>query len=121
MNTASHRIGRRVGLAWLALMVLLASTLGLAHVPLGVFNLWIGLAIAALKAAIVLGLFMHLARGPVLIRVATIASAATLATLFALSSVDYATRRVEGAPMQQPQQHPPLRDAGPGSPPRGPR
>jgi cytochrome c oxidase subunit 4 len=113
--TDASRLHRRVGLAWLGLMALLAATLGLAHVPLGAWNLWIGLAIAALKATIVLALFMHVARGPVLIRMGCIVGAATLAILFVLSGVDYSTRQDETAAMQQPQQHPPLREAGHGA------
>jgi hypothetical protein len=73
----------------------------------------IGLAIAALKSALVLGLFMGLGRGAALARVAAAVAAGTLALLVGLGSVDYATRITEPVAMQQPQQLRPLRQGGP--------
>ena len=78
--------------AWLALLVLLALTCGSAYVHLGALNLVTNLAIAAAKAAIVLVLFMQVARGPVMVRVAALAGVAWLAVLVSLSLLDLALR-----------------------------
>jgi len=103
---------RRVGLAWALLLALLLTSLGSAYVPLGGFNPAIGLLIAAIKSAIVVVLFMRLGRGPALARLAAAVAVATLALLFTLSGVDFATRSSEPASMQQPQQLRPLRAGG---------
>ncbi len=104
---------RRIGMAWAALLALLLLSLGSAYLPLGRLNLVIGLAIAALKSALVLGLFMGLGRSTALARVAAAVAAGTLALLFGLGSVDFATRAMEPSTMQQPQQLRPLRQGGP--------
>jgi hypothetical protein len=57
---------------------------------------------------------MGLGRSASLARVATAVAAGTLALLFGLSSVDFATRVMEPAAMQQPQQLRPLRQGGSG-------
>ncbi|WP_427913525.1 cytochrome C oxidase subunit IV family protein [Ramlibacter sp. MMS24-I3-19] len=103
MNELRRR-GLRLGAAWVALLVLMLSSLGSAYLPLGPWNLVVGVAIATLKSAIVLWLFMGLVRAPATLRLAAALGFATLALLFALSSVDYATRDVHPAPMQQPTQ-----------------
>lgn len=93
-----------IAVAWLALVALMLASLASAYVPLGAWNLVIGVAIATLKSAIVLAVFMGLARGPALLRVVAALGFAGLALLFTLSGVDYATRAVSPAPMQQPAQ-----------------
>ncbi|MDZ5457354.1 cytochrome C oxidase subunit IV family protein [Azohydromonas lata] len=105
---------RRIGMAWAALLALLLLSLGSAYLPLGRLNVAIGLAIAALKSALVLALFMGLGRSAALARVAAAVAAGTLALLFGLGSVDYATRVTEPAAMQPPQQLRPLRQGGSG-------
>lgn len=45
---------------WAVLMVLTVVTVAVTHFDLGAFNLWIALAIAAVKASFVLLYFMHL-------------------------------------------------------------
>ena len=50
-------------MVWLALMALLALTAGSSFVPLGTFNVVVNFTIAAIKAALVLVFFMHVARG----------------------------------------------------------
>jgi cytochrome c oxidase subunit 4 len=93
-----------IALAWAALIALMLTSLGSAYVPLGRWNLVIGVVIAAIKSMIVLFVFMGLVRGPAVLRLAAAIGLATLVLLFALSGVDYATRSVEPAAMQQPQQ-----------------
>jgi cytochrome c oxidase subunit 4 len=111
-DDALARRVRRLALAWTALLALMLTSLGSAYLPLGRWNVVIGLAIAALKCAIVLQSFMSLRRAHALLRVAAAAGVFTLALLFGLSEVDYATRPADPAAMQQPQQLGPLRQGG---------
>jgi cytochrome c oxidase subunit 4 len=97
-------MSRRILLAWLALLILMLASLASAYVPLGPWNLVTGVAIAFLKALIVLTVFMGLLHAPALLRIIAVLGSAMLALLFTLSSVDYATREQEAKPMQQPQQ-----------------
>ena len=93
MNDADfRRHARGLLLAWIALLALMAASLGGAFVPLGTGNLVLGLAIALVKAGIVVVLFMGFARAGVAVRLAAGVALATFALLLALSSVDYATR-----------------------------
>ena len=112
MNSLRRR-GLRLGAAWVALLALMLTSLGSAYLPLGPWNLVVGLAIATCKSLIVLWLFMGLVRAPATLRLAAALGFATLSLLFALSSVDYATREVHPAPLQQPRQ---LHPAGTGGP-----
>lgn len=79
-------------LTWLALLALVAATLGLAYVPMGPFNVVVALVISAIKTALVVVVFMKLFRAAVLTRVAAAAGLFWLAFLFALSGTDYLTR-----------------------------
>ncbi|MBP2292634.1 cytochrome C oxidase subunit IV family protein [Azospirillum rugosum] len=83
---------RALVLTWLALLGLVALTLGLAYVPLGRMGIVVALAIAAVKAGLVVTLFMKLFRGPVLARVAAGAGLFWLAILFSLAATDYLAR-----------------------------
>jgi cytochrome c oxidase subunit IV len=79
-------------LSWAALMVLLGSTLGLAFVPMGSFNIVVALAIATMKALIVFAVFMELWTGPSLRWVFAGAGFFWLMIMFFLSEADYLTR-----------------------------
>ena len=79
-------------LVWLALLALLALTAGSSYVPLGTFNVVANFAIAAVKAALVLVFFMHVARGEVAVRIAAAAGLLWLGFLFALSFIDILAR-----------------------------
>lgn len=94
----------RVLVAWIALIVLMLTSLASAYLPLGQWNLVVGLAIALIKSLIVFVVFMGLRRSPALLRIAAAIGFAMLALLFSLSGVDYATRATQRAPMQQPEQ-----------------
>jgi cytochrome c oxidase subunit 4 len=94
----------RVLFAWIALIALMLTSLASAYMPLGPWNLVVGIVIAAIKSLIVLTVFMELRRAPALLRIAAAIGFAMLALLFSLSGVDYATRETQRAPMQQPQQ-----------------
>jgi cytochrome c oxidase subunit 4 len=94
----------RIIIAWAALLALMLTSLASAYVPLGPWNLVAGVGIAAVKASIVLFVFMGLSRAPAVLRLCAALGFATLALLFALSGVDYATRTTHTASVQQPQQ-----------------
>lgn len=84
---------------WLALMVLLALTTGIAFIPLGEANLFISLAIAATKALLVLIIFMELKGSSSLIRAAAASGFFWLMIMIALTTADYAHRTDQRAPI----------------------
>lgn len=77
---------------WLGLCLLLAATCSVAYVPLGAANLPISLAIAAIKAALVGGIFMRLRTSTPLERLAAFIGPAWIVIMFLLLFADYATR-----------------------------
>ena len=77
---------------WAALLVLLGITFGAAYLPLGPFNVVVGLIIAAIKASLVGLLFMNLKRSGPLMRLAAAAGFFWLVILFALTLSDVLTR-----------------------------
>jgi cytochrome c oxidase subunit IV len=83
---------RSLVLTWIALLGLLAATLALAYVPMGIYNTVAGLGISAIKAALVVVLFMKLLDTSPIVRVAAAAGLFWLAFLFALTATDYMTR-----------------------------
>ena len=104
--SALKRRGLQALATWAALLVLMLTSLGSAYLPLGPWNLVIGLAIAAIKSLLVLWLFMGLVRAPATLRLAAALGFAVLALLFSLSGVDWATRDVHPAAVQQPRPGP---------------
>jgi cytochrome c oxidase subunit IV len=96
MKTSAYAIWRRNILVWAALLALLVLTFGVAHIPLGIGNLVTGLAIAAVKAGLVVTIFMGLRRADSLIRLASAAGAFWLIFLFALTLTDVIARLVNG-------------------------
>ena len=93
---------RRLVLTWLALLALLAASGASAWLPLGWINGAISLAIAAIKALLVLVVFMRLRRAHSLVRLTAATGLGTLLLLFALAGADYATRVEVRAPWQDP-------------------
>jgi cytochrome c oxidase subunit IV len=83
---------RRHVITWLALMALLALTLGSSFVPLGAFNAVSNFMIAAAKAALVLVIFMRIMQADTAARVAAAAGLIWLGFLTALSLVDILSR-----------------------------
>ncbi len=106
----SRAARHRLLYGWLALVGLMLLTVGGAFVPLGGFNLVLGLSIAALKTAIVAWLYMRVRSAGALAGIALGCGAAALAVLSGLGAVAFANRIVERADMQQPLQLPALRD-----------
>ncbi|VTU21665.1 caa(3)-type oxidase, subunit IV [Variovorax sp. PBL-H6] len=103
-DTQFRRHALKLLLAWLALLALMFASLGSAYLSLGVGNPIAALAIALLKSAIVVLLFMGLASAGVTVRIVAATALCTLLLLAALSGVDYATRPDEPAAYQAPGQ-----------------
>jgi cytochrome c oxidase subunit 4 len=82
----------RLLLVWAALLGLLATTLGLAYLPLGAFKPFVAYGIATLKAALILWFFMDLRRESGLLRLAAAAGFAWLSVLLILVAGDYLAR-----------------------------
>lgn len=84
---------RSLLLTWVALLALVAATLGLAYAPMpGPLNLIVAMGISAAKTVLVVVIFMKLLRASALTRAAAVAGLFWLAILFALSATDYLTR-----------------------------
>ena len=98
------RSARTIATAWLALLVLMLASLGSAYLKLGSWNMVAGLAIAAVKTAIVAWLFMRLRESGALIRLVAVVGLGVWCILLVLSGVDYETRRVTPAAVQRPLQ-----------------
>lgn len=79
-----------------SLMVLTAATVGAAFVSLGQFNIVIALAIATLKATLVVLYFMHVRYSPKRTQLVIICAMFWLAIMLALTMSDYSTRQPEG-------------------------
>ena len=77
---------------FLARMVLTAATVAAAYVNLGPFNIVIALAIASVKATLVVLYFMHARYSPKRTHMVIIAAVFWLAIMLALTLSDYVTR-----------------------------
>jgi cytochrome c oxidase subunit 4 len=75
-----------------ALMVLSAITVGAAFVNLGAFNPIVALAIAGIKATLVILFFMHVKYSSRLTKLTVVLSLFFVVILFAETLMDYATR-----------------------------
>ncbi|HEY1384745.1 MAG TPA: cytochrome C oxidase subunit IV family protein [Dongiaceae bacterium] len=77
---------------WLALMLLLAVTVGASFATTGLVSAGVSLGIAFCKAALVLWFFMNLRAENGLIRIAAVGAAIWLLILLLLSATDFAAR-----------------------------
>jgi cytochrome c oxidase subunit IV len=77
---------------WIALLILLAATVAVSYVQLGFLNIIATIAIAAIKAVIIIMYFMHVRYSPRLVWVFVGAGFFWLSILFALALGDYYTR-----------------------------
>jgi cytochrome c oxidase subunit 4 len=82
---------------FLSLMVLTAATVGAAYVNLGALNIVVALAIATVKATLVVLYFMHARYSPKRTQLVIISAVFWLAIMLALTLSDYSTRQREGA------------------------
>jgi cytochrome c oxidase subunit IV len=88
-HIASLRVNYAV---FVALMALLAATVGLAYLDLGPANLPIAMGIAAVKAALIVLVFMHVRYSHRLTWVFSSAGLLWLLILISLTVVDYRSR-----------------------------
>jgi cytochrome c oxidase subunit 4 len=82
-----------------SLMVLSAITVAAAFVNLGAFNPVVALAIAAIKATLVILYFMHVKYSSRLTKLTVVLSLFFVAILFAETLMDYATRGMPSMPL----------------------
>ncbi len=92
MNQHAVAKPRTYVLVWLALMVLLALTIGSAYLPLGWAHTPVNLAITATQAALVMLFSMHLRTAHPLLKVIATIGFVGIAILIALSLFDVLTR-----------------------------
>ena len=85
-------------LIFVALIVLTGTTAMVAFIDLGPFNIVVALAIATLKASLVVLFFMHARYIPGRTQLVIIAGIFWLAIMLSLTLVDYGTRRPESEP-----------------------
>jgi cytochrome c oxidase subunit 4 len=83
---------RAATLTYLALLALLAITVGSTFVPLGAGNSLVNLGVALAKAALIGALFMHLRRSGPLIILSVGVLIFGLCLLYGLTLNDYRTR-----------------------------
>ena len=77
---------------WVALLILLGATVGLAYIPLGPLHIVISLGIAFAKAILIVLFFMHVKYKAKLVWLYVGAGFFWLAIMFAITLGDYLTR-----------------------------
>jgi len=82
----------RLVVVWLALLVLLSSTVAATFLPLGHLRSGVAYGIAAAKAGLVLWYFMELRSEEGLTRLAGLAAFGWIAILFLMVAADYLAR-----------------------------
>jgi cytochrome c oxidase subunit 4 len=75
-----------------ALMVLTATTVGVAYVDLGAFNLAVALATAITKATLVILFFMHVKYSGHMVKVYVVAGVLFVIIMIGITLSDYMTR-----------------------------
>lgn len=75
-----------------SLLLLTALTTGMSYVDMGVFNAVVALAIACLKASLVVLFFMHLHYSSRLLKLTVAAGLFTFCLLISLTMTDYISR-----------------------------
>lgn len=74
------------------LLVLTASTTAISYVELGVFNAVVAIAIACIKASLVVLFFMHIKYSSKMTKLTVCAGLFTFLVLITMTMSDYATR-----------------------------
>jgi len=91
--THDHIVPVRIYLmVFLALMVLTALTAWVAFIDLGSFNIVVAIAIACIKASLVVLFFMHIAYSSRLTKAIVISGFGTLMILFFFTLIDLVSR-----------------------------
>jgi cytochrome c oxidase subunit 4 len=88
----ARREVRAYAFTFVALLLLLALTVEAARHDLGRWNFIVAVAIATVKALLIVLLFMHVRHSPPLTRIVVVAGIVWLAILFALTFADFSTR-----------------------------
>lgn len=88
----SHHRVRDLYLTFVALMILLATTIAFSYVDLGSAQAAVGLGIAVTKAFLVMLVFMNLRRATSTVRLASAVSIIWLSMFVTLVITDYASR-----------------------------
>jgi cytochrome c oxidase subunit 4 len=76
----------------LSLLILTGATVGAAYIPLGPFNIVVALAIATIKATLVILFFMHAKYSPRRTQLVIVAGIFWLGLLLFLTMSDYVSR-----------------------------
>jgi cytochrome c oxidase subunit IV len=76
----------------IALLVLTASTCAISYVELGVFNAVVALAIAVIKASLVVLFFMHVKYSPKLTKLTVASGLFVFLGLISMTMADYISR-----------------------------
>jgi cytochrome c oxidase subunit 4 len=92
-SRAAAHLWRRAALVWLALTLALAATVAGAFLEIGAWKLPLALLIAAVKAGLVAGVFMELARAGAGARIAALVGLMWLALMLSLTFADEGTRQ----------------------------
>ena len=88
-----HVVGPKVyGLIFAALLILTASTVGASYLEMGAFNVVVALAIACIKAVLVVLFFMHVKYSSRLTKLTVAAGLFTFMVLITMSMTDYISR-----------------------------
>lgn len=89
----NHHIGYGTYvIVWLALLAFTTITVTVAGISLGRYTLFIALAIAAIKSALVINVFMHIKFDEPIFKAFLGISGATLLVIFILTFVDFLYR-----------------------------
>jgi cytochrome c oxidase subunit 4 len=83
---------RTTFVTWLTLLALTLVSFGVSYVHLGTLNIPVALAIAAVKATLVIAIFMELAVEKFSVKVTLVVSFVFIALLIGLMAADVATR-----------------------------
>ena len=75
-------------LIWIVLRILTGVTIGVAQVDLGALNIWVALAVACCKSALVVSIFMHLKYEQRLFKLALLAALIILAVFIGFTFID---------------------------------
>ena len=75
-------------IVWISLLILTGITVAVAQYNLGPLNIWVALAIATLKAGLVVAVFMHMKYESLLFKLALFSALAILAIFIGLTFVD---------------------------------
>lgn len=79
-------------LVWLSLLALTSITVTVAGISLGDYTLLVAMAIAAIKSALVINIFMHIKFDEAIFKVFLLVSGMTLLVIFILTFMDFTYR-----------------------------